>query len=175
VSPPGPRLRRVGGIWLAEGAVLGGDVRVGADTSLWFGTVVRGDDAPIEIGERTNVQDNTVVHVDPDAPHAIGSEVTIGHGAICHGIRIGDHALIGMGAILLSGSVVGEGAVVGAGTVVPEDFEVPPFTLVVGVPARIVRTLDREARLKDARWKAEGYVARARQYETGGWDGRVVV
>lgn len=173
MSPTPPRLRRVGRIWVADGAVLTGDVQVGADTSLWFHTVVRGDDAPIEIGERTNVQDNTVVHVDPDAPNVIGNGVTIGHGAICHGIRIGDHALIGMGAVLLSGCVVGEGAVIGAGAVVPEDFEVPPFALVVGVPARIVRTLDRDARLKDARWKAAGYVTRARQYAAGEWDDRV--
>ena len=113
------------------------------------------------------------LHVDPGAHQVIGDEVTIGHGAICHGVTIEDHVLIGMGATLLSGSVVREGAIVGAGAVVPEDFEVPPWTLVVGVPARIVKTLDGEARLADAEWKAKGYVKRAAEYAGDTWDGRV--
>lgn len=167
------RLRPVGRAWVAEGAVVTGDVKLGEGANVWFGVVIRGDDAPIEIGARTNVQDGAVVHVDPDARQVIGREVTIGHAAICHGVRIGDHALIGMGAKLLSGSVVGEGAIVGAGAVVGEGFEVPPWTLVVGVPARIVRTLDGEARLADAQWKAAGYVKRAEEFTTGAWDGRV--
>ena len=168
-----PRMLKLGRAWVAEGAVVVGDVKLGEDTNVWFGVVIRGDDAPIEIGARTNVQDGTVVHVDPGARQVIGSGVTIGHGAICHGVKIEDHALIGMGARLLSGSVVGEGAIVGAGTVVPEDYEVPPWTLVVGVPARIVRTLDGEARLVDAEWKAAGYVKRAEEFTTDAWDGRV--
>ena len=167
------RFLSVGKAWVARGAVVAGDVRLGEDANLWFGVVVRGDDATIAIGARTNVQDGTVIHVDPGAHQVIGDEVTIGHGAICHGVRIDDHALIGMGAKLLSGSVVGEGAVVGAGAVVPENFEVPPWTLVVGVPARIVRTLEGEARLADALRKAHGYVQRAREYTGDTWDGRV--
>lgn len=170
---PPARMHRLGRAWVAEGAVVTADVTLGEDASVWFGVVIRGDDAPIEIGARTNVQDGVVVHVDPDARQVIGREVTIGHGAICHGVRIGDHALIGMGARLLSGSVVGEGAVVGAGTVVPENYEVPSWTLVVGVPARIVRALDGEARLADARWKAAGYVKRAEEFSTDAWDGRI--
>ncbi|MFV1958190.1 MAG: gamma carbonic anhydrase family protein, partial [Planctomycetota bacterium] len=127
-----------------------GDVVLGEEVSVWHGAVIRGDDAPIRIGARTNVQDLVVVHVDPDRENVIGEDVTIGHGAICHGVRIGDRALIGMGATLLGGSVIGEGAVVGAGAVVSENMEVPPWTLAVGVPARIVRTFEREARRQDA-------------------------
>lgn len=167
------RMRRVGRAWVATGAIVTGDVKLGADANVWFGVVIRGDDASIEIGARTNVQDGTVVHVDPGANLRIGAEVTIGHGAICHGVRIEDRALIGMGAKLLSGSVVGEGAVVGAGAVVSEGFEVPPWTLVVGVPARIVRTVDAEKRLEQALWIADGYVKRAAEFETDMWDGRV--
>jgi len=167
------RMHKVGGAWVAAGAVVTGDVKLGEDTNVWFGVVIRGDDASIAIGARTNVQDGSVVHVDPGEHQEIGSEVTVGHGAICHGVKIEDHALIGMGAKLLSRSVVGAGAIVGAGAVVPEDFVVPPWTLVVGVPARIVRTLDGEARLADARWKAAGYVKRAEEFSTDVWDGRV--
>ena len=171
--PARAALHPLGKAWVADGAVVTGDVTLGEDATLWFGVVVRGDDAPIEIGARTNVQDGAVVHCDPGRKNVIGREVTIGHGAVLHGIRVEDHALIGMGAILLTGSVVGEGAIVGAGTVVPEGFEVPAWSLVVGVPARFVRELDEDARRADARWKAAGYVTRVAQYANGGYDGLV--
>jgi carbonic anhydrase/acetyltransferase-like protein (isoleucine patch superfamily) len=154
---------------VADTAAVNGDVVLGEDANLWYGAVVRGDDAPISIGARTNVQDNAVVHVDPGAPNHVAEDVTIGHGAICHGVRIERYALIGMGAVLLGGSIVREGAVVGAGAVVPEGMEVPPYTLVVGVPARIVKPVDPEERRRTALDHARGYVERAREHAEGRW------
>lgn len=162
-------LRQVGEAFVASTASVTGRVALGPGASLWYGVVVRGDDAPITIGARTNVQDGAVVHVDPECPQAIGSDVTIGHGALCHGVRIDDLALVGMGAILLGGSVVGEGAIVAAGALVREGQHVPPWTLVVGVPARVVRTLDPATRRAEALAHAAGYVERAREHAGGRW------
>jgi carbonic anhydrase/acetyltransferase-like protein (isoleucine patch superfamily) len=175
VTPQPPRIRmlRVGTAFVAEDASVTGEVALGTETNLWYGVVVRGDDAPITIGARTNVQDRTVIHVDPAKPYKIGADVTIGHAAICHGVRIDDYALIGMGAILLGGSVVGEGALVAAGTVVSEGMQVPPYSLVVGVPARVVRTFDRDTTEREAIARAAGYVERAAEHANGVWSGRV--
>lgn len=139
------RLRRVAdGAWIADNATLTGDVTLGEDCTVWFGCVLRGDDAPISIGARTNVQDLAMVHADPGVPMTVGAEVTVGHRCILHGESIGDRCLIGMGAILLAGSAVGEGSIIGAGAVVKEGFVVPPRSLVVGVPARVVRRVGEE-------------------------------
>lgn len=170
---PPARVWRYGHAWVAETTVVTGDVTLSEDANLWFGVVVRGDDAPIAIGARTNVQDGTVVHVDPDVPNVIGDDVTIGHGAICHGAHIHDYALIGMGATLLEGCVVGEGAVVAAGAVVPPRMEVPAWSLVVGVPARFVKVWERAPRLAQAREIADGYVEKARAHARGDWSRRV--
>jgi carbonic anhydrase/acetyltransferase-like protein (isoleucine patch superfamily) len=152
-----------GGAFAARDAIVTGDVTLGADVGIWFGCVLRGDDAPIVVGARTNVQDLTMIHADTDIPNVIGSEVTIGHRCVLHGSRVGDRALIGMGAVLLSGSQIGEGALVAAGAVVREGFVVPPRTLVAGVPAKIVRPLSDEevARILES---AEGYVKKIRLY-----------
>lgn len=152
-----------GGAFAAKNATVTGDVTLGAGAGIWFGCVLRGDDAPLVVGARTNVQDLTMIHADTDVPNVIGSEVTIGHRCVLHGARVGDRSLIGMGAILLSGSQVGEGALVAAGAVVREGFVVPPRTLVAGVPAKIVRPLtDAEvARIVES---AEGYVQKIRLY-----------
>jgi carbonic anhydrase/acetyltransferase-like protein (isoleucine patch superfamily) len=152
-----------GGAFVARNAVVTGDVTLGADVGIWFSCVVRGDDAPITIGERTNVQDLTMIHADTDKPNVIGKDVTIGHRCVLHGVQIGDGALIGMGAVLLGGSVIGEGALVAAGAVVRENFVVPPRTLVAGVPAKIVRELKPEevAMLVHS---AADYVKKVRQY-----------
>ncbi len=166
---PRPVLARVGLAYVASTAAVTGRVSLGEDASLWYGVVVRGDDAPIVIGARSNVQDGAVIHVDPGAPQTIGADVTIGHGAICHGIRIEDHALIGMGAILLGGSVIGEGALVAAGALVRENQVVAPFTLVAGVPAKLVKTFDPATRRHEAKAHAAGYVTRAREHAAGGW------
>jgi carbonic anhydrase/acetyltransferase-like protein (isoleucine patch superfamily) len=133
-------------VFVAPGAAVIGDVEIGSGASIWFNAVLRGDVAAIRIGERSNVQDGAVLHVDPGTPCIVGDDVTIGHGAIVHGTTIGDSVTIGMGAIVLSRSRIGAGAVVAAGAVVPEDAVVPAGALVMGVPARERGELDPERR-----------------------------
>ena len=123
--------------WIAPNAVVVGDVTLGAWSSVWYGCVLRGDLEPVRIGEQTNIQDLTLVHVDRGMPAVVGDRVTIGHRCVIHGCDVGDDAVVGMGAVLLSGSRVGAGALVAAGAVVREGFEVPPGTVAAGVPARI--------------------------------------
>lgn len=147
---------QLGGALVASTAVIEADITLGDRVSVWWNAVLRGDDAALTVGEETNIQDLVMVHPDPDAPMVIGSQVTVGHSAVLHGIRIDDRALIGIGAILLSGSTVGEGAIVAAGAVVRENWHVPPRTLVAGVPARIMRDLTEEE-VADAVWRAEKY------------------
>ena len=121
--------------WIAGNATLTGRVTLGDGASVWYGCVLRGDLAPITIGDESNVQDLTVVHVDGGYPVVIGRRVTIGHRAVVHGCVIGDGAVIGMGAVLLSGSRIGAGALVAAGAVIKEGFEVPDGAIAAGVPA----------------------------------------
>ena len=122
-----------------------GDVTLGARASVWPTAVLRGDSDAITIGAESNVQDGTIIHVDPGVPCAIGARVAIGHRAIVHGATVGDDCLIGMGAILLNRVVVGSGSIVGAGAVCREGMEIPPNSLVVGVPAKVIReTTDAE-------------------------------
>ena len=158
------RLRRRGDAYLADNAAVMGDVRLGRNVNIWFGVTIRGDDSWVEIGEDTNVQDNTCVHVDIDAPQRIGRGVTIGHGVILHGVEIGDYALIGMGAVLLSGCRIGEYSIIGAGALVPENVVIPPRSLVLGVPGRVKRQVT-DAEMEANRWRARPYVARARSYQ----------
>lgn len=129
-------------VYLAPNAVVVGDVTIGRQSSVWFNATLRGDVAPIRIGERSNVQDGAVLHVDAGTPCLIGNDVTIGHGAIVHGATVGDGVTIGMGAVVLSRSTIGAGAIIAAGAVVLEDAVVPPGALVAGVPARAKRQLD---------------------------------
>jgi carbonic anhydrase/acetyltransferase-like protein (isoleucine patch superfamily) len=136
--------------WIAPGAVLVGEVTVGPDASVWYGSVLRGDLEPITIGRATNVQDLTVVHVDRGMPVLVGERVTIGHRAVVHGCVVEDDALVGMGAVLLSGCRVGRGALVAAGAVVREGFVVPPGTIVAGVPARVLGEVDEATRRRIA-------------------------
>ena len=128
--------------WVAPSADVIGDVELAEHASVWYGCVLRGDIAPIRVGAQTNIQDLTTVHVDEGLPCRIGERVGIGHRAIVHGCTIGDGALIGMGAIVLSGCEIGEGSLVAAGAVVTEGKEVPPNSLVVGVPGKVVREVD---------------------------------
>jgi len=128
--------------FVAENAVLIGEVEVGEDSSIWFGAVLRGDINKITVGRCTSIQDNCVVHVDSDKPAVVGDYVTVGHGAILHGCTVGNYVLIGMNATVLDGAEVGDGAVVAAGAVVLEGQKVPPKTLVAGVPAKVVKEFD---------------------------------
>lgn len=130
--------------FVAPGAVVIGNVKIGADASIWFNVTVRGDIAPITIGNRTNVQDGTLVHVNEDAPVVVGDDVTIGHTAIVHGTVIGNGVLIGMGAIIMSYSSVGDGAVIAAGALVSERVQVPAGAVMVGVPAKERNRLDED-------------------------------
>ncbi|MBT5956250.1 MAG: gamma carbonic anhydrase family protein [Candidatus Marinimicrobia bacterium] len=151
--------------YISESVDLIGDVTLGENVSLWFGTVVRGDMHFITIGNRSNIQDNSVVHVTTDiSPTRIGEEVTVGHNAIIHGATIEDRCLIGMGSIIMDDVVVGEGSIVGAGAVVPPNMIIPPRSLVVGLPAKIVRqTTDEELEMIIER--AQHYIDFSQEYK----------
>lgn len=127
--------------YIAEGAQLTGKVEIDKYGSVWHNTVIRGDVNFIKIGKYTNIQDNCVVHVADEHPTIIGDYVTIGHRAIVHGSIIEDHCLIGMGAIILDGVKIGRGSIIAAGALVRENQEIPPFSMVMGIPGRIVKTL----------------------------------
>jgi carbonic anhydrase/acetyltransferase-like protein (isoleucine patch superfamily) len=152
-----------GGAFVASNAIVTGDVTLGEEVGVWFGCVLRGDDAPLVIGRRTNVQDLTMIHADTGVPNVIGEECTIGHRVVLHGARIGDRCLIGMGAILLGGSVIGDESLIAAGAVVKEGFVVPPRSLVVGLPGKVIRTLT-DTDVAAIRASAEGYVNKIRLY-----------
>ena len=137
--------------FLAPNATLVGDVRFGADCSVWFGAVVRADINYISFGDRSNVQDNCVVHLSQKRPCIIGNGVSMGHGTIAHACEIGDDCLLGMNAVVLDGAVLGAGCLVAAGAVVGEGMEVPPAHLVAGTPARVVKPLRAELRERVAR------------------------
>lgn len=154
--------------WLAPGVVVIGDVEIGAGSSLWFGTVVRGDVHAIRIGARTNLQDQSVVHVTAGRfGTQIGDEVTVGHRAVVHGCSVRDGALVGIGSIVLDGADVGEEAWVAAGALVSPGLKIPPRALVRGVPARVVRTLGADE-IEVQRQRTLEYVATARRYAQGG-------
>jgi carbonic anhydrase/acetyltransferase-like protein (isoleucine patch superfamily) len=127
--------------WVAPTASIVGSVTVEAGASVWYGAVLRADNEPITIGARSNVQDNCAFHVDKGQPVSIGEGVSVGHGAVVHGATIGDHVLIGMGAIVMNGAVVGDESMVAAGALVTEGMEVPPRSLVAGVPGKVRREL----------------------------------
>ncbi|MDD4586843.1 MAG: gamma carbonic anhydrase family protein [Heliobacteriaceae bacterium] len=131
--------------YLAPTAVVAGQVTIAGGASLWFNTVVRGDLGwPVTIGANSNIQDNVVVHTDSLHPTSIGAWVTVGHGAIIHSARIGDYCLIGIGAVILDNTVIGEHSVVAANTVVPAGKEFPPYSLIIGTPAKLVKTFTPE-------------------------------
>ncbi len=149
--------------YVAPNATIIGDVRVAAEASVWFGCVLRGDNAPIIIGPRTNVQDLTVIHTDVGEPCTLGEGVTVGHRAVLHSATVEDGALVGIGAIVLNGAVVGQEALVGAGALVTEGMVIPPRHLALGVPARVVRELTDEE-IERTRTFAAHYVARAQAF-----------
>jgi carbonic anhydrase/acetyltransferase-like protein (isoleucine patch superfamily) len=152
--------------FVAETAVLVGNVEVKEKASIWYGAVLRGDKGKITIGERANVQDNAVVHTTPGEDAYIGEGVTIGHGAIVHGLSIGRYSLVGMGAIILGKATVGEHCIIGAGAVVKEGDSIPAGSLVVGVPGKVVRQLTEE-QIKSIEENADEYEDLARKYLEG--------
>jgi len=144
------------GAWVADSAQVIGNVELGTDASVWFGVVVRGDNEPIRIGRNSNIQDLAVLHSDKGVPLTIGEHVTVGHQAMLHGCTVGDGSLIGIQAVVLNGAKIGRGCIVGAGSVVTEGKEFPDHSLIIGSPAKVVRTLDPE--------RGEGLVTGARNY-----------
>lgn len=154
--------------WVAPSADVVGDVELGEGVSVWYGCVLRGDIAPIRIGEDTNVQDLTMVHVDRGTPAVVGPGVGIGHGAVIHGCEIEENCLIGMGATILSGATVGRGSVIAADALVTEDTEVPPGSLVVGTPGEVVRPVDDELRER-IRSTVEHYSVLKEGHRGGRW------
>ena len=152
--------------WIAPDAQLIGRVRLRSGASVWWGSVLRGDNEIIDVGPRSNVQDGCILHTDPGHPLEIEEAVTVGHRVMLHGCRVERGALVGIGATVLNGAVIGRGALVGAHALVPEGKIIPPGALALGVPARVVRELtpDERARLPES---AARYVENARRYRTG--------
>lgn len=136
-----PQLPPEGEYWIAPNATVIGDVILGHEASVWFGAVIRGDNDPITIGARSNIQDGSVLHSDPGEPLTIGDDVTVGHLAMIHSCEIGSNTLIGIGAVVLGRARIGKNCLIGAGTLIPEGKEIPDGSLVVGSPGRVVREL----------------------------------
>ncbi len=155
-----------GRYWIADTAVVIGRVRLKREASIWFGAVLRGDNEWIELGERSQIQDNATLHTDPGFPTTIGTNCVIGHNVILHGCTIGDNSLIGMGAILLNGATIGANSLVGAGALITEGKSFPDSSLIVGSPAKAVRTLDEKAHAMIA-GAADIYVRRWQSYAKG--------
>jgi carbonic anhydrase/acetyltransferase-like protein (isoleucine patch superfamily) len=158
-----PDLPPDGEYWVAPDASVIGRIKLGVDVGIWFGCVLRGDNEWITIGARSNVQEGTVMHTDPGAPLEIGEGCTIGHRAILHGCIIGDNTLIGMGATVLNRVRIGKNCLVGANALVTEGKEFPDNSLIVGSPAKVVRTLD-DAAIASLRGSADRYVANWKRY-----------
>jgi carbonic anhydrase/acetyltransferase-like protein (isoleucine patch superfamily) len=153
----GPRQPEIAAdCFVADNATLIGSVALSSGVSVWYGAVIRGDMEKITIGERCNVQDNSVLHADTDVPLIIGRDVTIGHRVILHGCTIGDGTLIGMGAVIMNRAVIGSGSIVAAGALVPEDKHYPAGSLILGAPAKVVRELSQA--------EVTGLLASARHY-----------
>jgi carbonic anhydrase/acetyltransferase-like protein (isoleucine patch superfamily) len=142
--------------YIAPTATLIGDVTIHDGASVWFGCVLRGDVAPIVVGARSNIQDNTVIHGEDDCPTIIGEDVTVGHSAIIHAATVADRVLVGMGAVLLSRCRIGSDTIIGARALVTEEVEIPPGSLAIGMPARVKRTITEEERA--------GIIASSRRY-----------
>jgi carbonic anhydrase/acetyltransferase-like protein (isoleucine patch superfamily) len=161
-----PEFPAGGRYWVAETATLIGRVRLRTDASVWFGAVLRGDNEWIELGERSQIQDNSTLHTDPGFPLTIGPNCVIGHNVMLHGCSIGANSLIGMGAIVLNGAKIGVNSLVGAGALITEGKTFPDNSLIVGTPARAIRTLD-DAAVKQIAAGADIYVRRWQQYAKG--------
>src|SRR3712207_3184039 len=161
-----PDLPEPGQFWIAPDAHVIGRVRLAAEVGIWLGAVLRGDNEPVEIGERSNVQEGAMLHADPGFPLVVGPDVTVGHHAIHHGCTIGPGSLVGMGATVLNGARIGAGCLIGANALVTEGKEFPDHSLIVGAPAKAVRALDGAAAEK-LRASALHYVANWRRFAAG--------
>ena len=161
-----PELPADGNFFIADTAAVIGKVRLRARATVWFGAVVRGDTEWIEIGEGSNVQDNAICHTDLGFPLKIGKNCTVGHKVIVHGCTIEDDALIGMGSIVMNGALIRRGSIVGAGAVITEGKEFPEYSLIIGVPARVIRKVD-PAQAEMARGSAEFYIANGLRFKKG--------
>jgi carbonic anhydrase/acetyltransferase-like protein (isoleucine patch superfamily) len=161
-----PDLPADGRYWIADSAVVIGRVRLKSDASVWFNAVLRGDNEWIELGERSQIQDNAMLHTDPGFPLTIGENCVIGHNVVLHGCRIAANSLIGMGAVVLNGAKIGRNCLVGAGAVVTEGKEFADNSLIVGSPARVIRALDEKA-VRAIADGADIYVRRWQQYAKG--------
>src|SRR3982751_4614269 len=145
------------GVYIARGAAVLGDVTLGDHSSVWYNAVLRGDINRIVVGHHTNVQDNAVLHLADDFPCIVGNYVTIGHSAVVHACTVGDEVLVGMGAVILDGAVIGKQSIIGAKALVTQGTKIPPGSLVLGAPAKVVRALSREERAGLKAW-AQKYV-----------------
>lgn len=155
-----------GDYWIAPGAHVIGNVVIGSGVGIWFGATLRGDNEVIDIGDGTNVQENTVMHTDLGFPLVIGKNCTIGHKVMLHGCTIGNNSLIGMGATILNGAKIGNNCLIGAGALVTENKVIPDGSLVMGAPAKVVRELDAE-RIVGLTWSAEHYQDNMRRFRDG--------
>ena len=150
-----PKLGR--GVYIAKGAVVIGDVTLGSHSSVWYHSLARGDINRIVVGHHTNIQDNAVLHVADDFACIIGNWVTVGHSAIVHACKVGDEVLVGMGAVILDGAVIGKQSLIGAKALVKQGMKIPPGSLVLGAPAKVVRQLTKKERA-GLKWWGEKYV-----------------
>lgn len=155
-----------GRYWVAPNAIVLGNVHIGEDASVWFNAVIRGDNETVEIGTGSNIQDGCVLHTDPGFPMVIGPDCTIGHMVMLHGCKIGRGSLIGIGSIILNGAVIGEGCLVGANTLIPEGKEIPPRSVVMGSPGKVVREVT-ETDLARIQSGAEHYRKNWRRFAAG--------
>ena len=158
-----PQASEPGRFWVAPGAHVVGDVRMGEDVSVWFGAIIRADNEPIRIGARSNIQDLSMLHSDPGSPLTIGEGVTVGHKVTLHGCTIGDNSLVGIGAIILNRAFIGANSIVGAGALVTEGKVFPDGVLIVGAPARVARELTPE-QIEGLKRSADHYVANGRRF-----------
>lgn len=154
--------------FIAVGAVVVGDVTLGEQASVWFNATLRGDVERIVVGPRSNIQEGCILHADPGFPAVVGEGVTVGHGAVVHGARVGDNCIVGIRAVLLNGAVIGENSIVGAGALVTEGKVFPPNSLILGMPAKVVRELTPEE-VEANRGSAARYVQRAARFREAGW------
>jgi carbonic anhydrase/acetyltransferase-like protein (isoleucine patch superfamily) len=152
--------------WVADSAQVMGNVTLGADSSVWFGAIIRGDMDSITVGAGTNIQDGSVLHADDNMPLTIGENVTVGHQVMLHGCTIGDGSLIGIQAVVLNGAKIGKNCLVGAGALVTEGKEFPDGSMILGSPAKAVRQLS-EAQLAGLKMSAQHYIDNARRYKAG--------